>query len=238
MENLNLDTAEKIINFQINKFINNYDNNMSILNDIINQIMTIHPHARPLLIDKLINFALQINNLDLWKYVQDLTHQPVNAHIISNMISTNNIELCKYGFSLFNLEFIYECTWHKIIKLQNIEILQYLLDKAPKHVIYNHMHIYTIERIISTHNMDMLALIIPHMNTDRLNQIIINDMEFIQIIALNCIVYSDNRIHFINFINKLSNKTKNIFSEYYNFFIILETKIAKDIMMNHLLYFL
>ena len=222
----------------ISKFITDYRVDKHTIFNSINHLSIYPEYKKSQLLDRMIEFAITSKDLELWQIIQQTTNHPISAHIISNLVLTNDIEICRYGFTLFNMENLYECTWHKVIKIQNLKILEYLLHITPPHIIANHLNIYTIERILHTHNLHMLQLVLQlvycHMENkiSQINPIIHNDLSLMFILS------SSNNQSIEKFINKLSSSNKIFISQYREIFRYLCNNISLDIMYNIFIKFL
>lgn len=179
-------------------------------------------------LDKLVNIAIEKNDLNLWRYIMDNTDYIVSAHIISKAIASNNIEMVKYGFITFNPNNLYECSWRRVIENNNLEILEYMLSIVPHNIIKNHMNIHIFTKVIETNNIMMLSMLHHYIEFDAM-QLVFN-LDQIQKIAL----YEN----LDSFINKLSLSIKKKIKDYYDVFILLQTRISRDVFTNIVIKFL
>jgi len=181
-------------------------------------------------LDKLVNIAIERNDLNLWQYIMDNTDYIVPAHIISKAIESNNIEMVKYGFESFNPNNLYECSWRKVIENENLEILEYMLSIVPDNIIQTHMNIHIFTKVMETNNIMMLIMLHHYIEFDAMQLVHSNDQ--LQKIAL----HSNENLD--TFVNKLSPNIKKKIDDYIDVFILLQTKISRDVFTNIIIKFL
>jgi hypothetical protein len=175
-------------------------------------------------VSELNRFAVKcIDNNDmvsLKKLKEDYNFKPSSA-TFNYSIESNNINIINACLSIYgNPNHIYQDAWTIALRKQNIDTIQLLLSKIPRHTIYCHLDAYMLINIVKTRNIDIILLLMPYFGNVNYRILTIDiDMMIKLALRMNCIK---------SFIDNL--ECKDIIYKYYQLFI--NTQISEDVQSN------